>query len=155
MKKVLLYLVLIAAVIFLGEKGNGSEEVGQLQPVQLIMAQWTGGELQLTTDTGHSGTGGNVKKALNDMNEAASGRLFLDTADYLLISKNSLFVLEELSGYLRPSCAVCQLDGNVEPAEAAEYLSYHIPELTLAMYEAGERTIPVLSSKEGRMKLEQ
>ena len=154
MKKVALYLALIAAVAFLGKEGSHGENVGDLLPVQLVLAQWTEGELQLVTDTGYTGAGDSVEEALADMNEAASGKIFMDTADYLLIRKNALIHLDELSDYLRPSCAVCLVTGSVDLSEAAEYLSYHIPMLSLAMYRAGERTLPNLTSAEGRMKLE-
>lgn len=155
MKKWGVYLVLIAAVIFFGRSDRSGEDVGNLLPVQLITAEWTEGKLRLRTDTGHTGIGDNVAQALEDMNEAASGAIFLDTADYLLVKKNTVPMLEELTGYLRPSCAVCQFTGNVELSDAVCYLEYHIPELTLAMYEAGERKLPLLTSEEGRMKLVQ
>ena len=154
MKKIALYLALIVAVGFSGRGGHRGEDVGNIQPVQLLMAQWTEGKLQLTTDTGHCGTGANVEKAIQDMNESAAGKIFLDTADYLLIRNNTLFVLEELSGYLRPSCSICQVTGQVDLSEAAQYLQYHVPWVTLAMYEAGEREVPQLISEEGSMKLE-
>lgn len=155
MKKIGLYLVLIAAVSLFGENRGAGKDVGKLQPVQVIVAEWTEGKLRLTTDTGHTGVGASVEKALADMKEAASGEIFLDTADYLLIRKSALHVLNEFDEYLRPSCAVCTLTGTVEGEKAAEYLSYHIPAVTMAMYEAGEEELPQLISEEGRMKLVQ
>lgn len=155
MKKIGLYLVLITAVLCFGRNEAVGEDIGNLEPVQLVIAEQTGGELHLLTDTGHSGTGDTVAEALEDMKDAASGEIFLDTADYLLIRKNARSALGEFCDVLRPSCAVCEMVGRVEPTEAAQYLAYHIPEMTIALYQTGESRLPQLISDEGRMTLVQ
>jgi hypothetical protein len=155
MKKWGLYAVLFLGVALLGVRGTKGEDVGKLQPVQLIAVEYTEEKVLLRTDTGHEGRGKNVDQALADLESAAYGKVFLDTADYLLIRKNALPVVNALSSHLRPSCALCRFTGEVELADAAKFLQYHIPELTLGKYQAEEQEIPILVSREGRMELVQ
>jgi hypothetical protein len=155
MKKWLIILVIILAVNYYRNQDTPGEDIKQLQPVQTVLAEWTEGKLHLSTDNGCEGKGSTVQAAIADMQSSASGKLFLNTADYLLVRKNALSFLDELKEELRPSCTVCGLMGTVDLPEVAEYLSYHIPRLTVAMYEAGERLIPLLISGEGGMQLVQ
>lgn len=155
MRKWGLYAALLAAVALLGLKGKSGEDVGELQPVQLLAVEYTAGVVHLQTDTGLEGRGKSISKALADLQTAAYGKVFLDTADYLLVRENALSYIEEIAPYLRPSCSLCCYTGDVEPAEGATYLQYHIPELTLGRYQAEKQKIPRLTAKEGRMELVQ
>ena len=155
MKKWIVLLVVLFGTALLGVGGHNGEDIGRLMPVQLIMAEYKDGIVTVQTDTGHSGTGKDVATALQDMDQAAEGKLFLDTADYLLVRKSAQQLLTDFTGELRPSCAVYRYTGEIDPEAAAVFLQYHVPELTLGMYVAEEKTLPLLSSVEGRMELEQ
>ena len=87
------------------------------------------------------------------MEMTAFGQVFLDTAEYLLISPEALRWLPELSELLRSSCQVCLADGVADLAAATEYLAVHEPGYTLGDWEKSETGLPVLYSIEERMYL--
>lgn len=153
MKKWLLLIGILLLVSWIKNGNTPAEDAGELEPVQLLVAEWTEGKLRLRTDNGYEGWGDTVQKALADLKESAPVKLFLDTADYLLVRKNALPCLEELMDALRPSCSIATMAGAIEPAEAVKYLASHVPQTTIAMYRAGKRTLSQLWSEEGRMKL--
>lgn len=153
MKKWLSYLLLLAAVPVLSFGGFGGQDVGKLQPVQVILVRTKNGQLHLSTDTQSTGLGEDIHKAIADMNETSSSQVFLDTADYLLLTTGTEDWLPQLQEYLRPSCSVCYVSGEVDLTAAGEFLQHHQPKLTLTQYEAGETQRPLLVSEEGRMKL--
>lgn len=155
MKKWLIYAVALVAVALLGMGGRRGEDVSRLHPVQLLVADYQNEKVTLTTDAGYVGTGKNVQSALEDMMRSAPCHIFIDTADYLLVRKNAVHLINQFGETLRPSCAVCILSGSVEPGNAAQFLQYHVPKVTMGKYEAGERTLPQLVSLEGRMELVQ
>lgn len=155
MKKWLIYAGALLAVALLGMGGRSGEDVSDLHPVQLLVADYRNEKVTLTTDTGYLGEGKDVQSALEDMMRSAPVKIYVDTADYLLIRKNARHLMNQFGEILRPSCAVCLLSGVVEPADAAEFLQYHVPELTMGKYEAGEKELPRLISLEGRMELVQ
>ena len=155
MKKWLIYAGALLMVAFLGMGGRSGADVSDLNPVQLLIADYRNGKVTIATDTGYLGAGKDVQSALEDMMHSAPAKIFVDTADYLLIRKNACHLIDQFSKILRPSCAVCTLSGMMEPADAAQFLQYHVPRLTLGKYEAGEKQLPQLISLEGRMELVQ
>ena len=78
--------------------------------------------VRLQTDTGDTGVGINPNSALKDMQEHAVGKLFLETADYLILQAGCEEMLPALSEMLRPSCKVCVLIGCADPQKAAKQL---------------------------------
>lgn len=155
MKKWIVILLIIFIVNYYRNQNTLGKDLKQLQPVQTLLAEWTEGKLRLVADNGCEGTGRTVREAITNMKNSASGEVFLDTADYLLVRKDALSFVDVLKEELRPSCSVCGLMGSVDLTEVTDYLSYHLPKLTVAMYEAGERVIPLLVSGEGGMQLVQ
>lgn len=155
MKKWLFCALVLAVVPVLSYGGFGGEDVGQLKPVQVVMLRENGEGLMLLTDTEDIGIGKNVSEAVMDMKEAAIGQVFLDTADYLLLEPGTEGWLPQLRQYLRPSCSLCYVNGEVDLKLAGEYLPHHEPKLTLIRYESGAHRLPWLESEEGRLKLVQ
>lgn len=153
MKKWLFYALVLAAIPVLSFGRSGGQDVGKLQPVQVVMARPENGKLRLLTDTEDTGKGEDAHGAIEDMNETASARIFLDTADYLLLAEGAEQWLPQLQEYLRPSCSLCYVAGEVDVTKVGEFLQLHEPELTLTQYEAGQTTLPLLISEEGRLKL--
>lgn len=155
MKKWLVYALILAAIPVLSFGGFGGRDVGKLQPVQAVMVQLENGKLRLLTDTEATGRGENVPEAIEDMNKTADARVYLDTADYLLLSEGAEAYLPQLQEYLRPSCCLCAVAGQIDMTKVGTFLELHQPEQTLTRYEAGERELPLLISEEGRLKLVQ
>lgn len=155
MKKWIIYLLSLAAIPVLSFGGFGGKDVGKLYPVQAVMISSEREGVRILIDGGQCGLGKDVTEALQDLQKTSAERVFLDTADYLLIEPGMEGLLSQLKQHLRPSCNVCYAAGTMDLAEAAAYLQLHQPDLTLTQYEAGERHLPTLLYNEGRMTLVQ
>lgn len=153
MKRWLWCLAALALAAVMGWMPFTGTDVGKLQPVEVIRVSMQGDLILVETDTGDVGMGADLDTAFADLKESTAGEIFLDTADYLLITRDAQGQLAELSEYLRPACAVCLEAGEAELEEAAAFLSAHDPELTLGAWRAGEQSLPSLVSREGRMYL--
>lgn len=153
MRKWIFCALILAAVPVLSFGGFGGEDVGKLRPVQVVELRAENGGVQLLTDSNDLGIGEDVAQAINNMNETSPSKVFLDTADYLLVNPGAETWLPQLYQYLRPSCNVCYVTAEVDLKQVGRYLQLHEPKLTLIQYQAGERRLPYLISDEGRMKL--
>lgn len=128
MKRIIIYAVILAASLMAPIKGT---DVGELKPVEAVQLYKMGQTVVIATDTGDSGRGTTVEAAFENLEETTSGNIFLDTADYLLLSAGAMKEAEELRGYLKKSTRVCIAEMNIDTAEAAEYLKVHRPETVL------------------------
>lgn len=153
MKKWLWYAFVITAVALLSGRSASRDDVGKLQPVQVVRVSSFEGWVRIETDTGDMGEGDTLKKAFDNMKQTASAEIFLDTADYLIVDETCRELLPTLADYLRPSCAVCMEKGRPDMELVGQFLEFHKPELTLMHYKAEEKEIPILKTEEGRMKL--
>lgn len=152
MKRWAILSIALAALILL-PKSNAGTDVAELEPVGTLRAGTDQGRLTLETDTGQYGEGGDLAEAVADMNETASGKVFLETASYLLVTPSAVRWLPELAEVLRPNCRVCLDISGEELQTAAEYLVIHRPELTLRLYRQGRGRPQLLYLREGRMYL--
>lgn len=152
MKRWLWLAAAVMIVAFLsGERGTGAD-VGQLQPIQTVrVARETW--ITIDTDTGERGTGETLADAFRDLNATAPGKVFLETAEFLILAPGCESLLPELAEYLRPSCCVCMESGETDIQNVGEYLEAHPPAVTLAKWRAGETAFPTLIIREGRMEL--
>ncbi|MBQ7802057.1 MAG: hypothetical protein IJ375_07020 [Oscillospiraceae bacterium] len=106
-------------------------DVGELLPVELVSVSAAGGKVTIRTDTGNSGTGENVTRAYRDLEESASGKIFLDTVDYLVLEESKEIPLENLRQYLKSGIRVCRGEEGLNLEEAALYLATHRPQVRL------------------------
>lgn len=136
------------ASLFLGGRG---EDVARLEAVKTVEISCQNGAVVIKTDTGAVGVGGSLREAFDDLEETATGTVFLETAEYLLITPECRGLLDALWTYLRPSCAVCLLEGSGDLEKAGEYLDAHKPDTTLMDCRAGEEKLPRLLIQEERM----
>ena len=145
--------ILCGILVFqlLGETGT---QVENLKPVQLLYGSREADKIILKTDTGDMGSGESLQEALANMQKTASGRIFLETADLLLLSESSADLLPELRTVLRPAVRVCIANQEPDLKAAAEYLSYHEPETILGQLRSRKYPLPELILKEGGMELE-
>lgn len=153
MKKWIFCALVLAVIPVLSFGGLGGEDIGKLQPVQVVAVSNRGENVQLLTDTADLGCGRNVDQAVANMKETSSYSIFLDTAEYLLVETGAEIWLSQLQEYLRPSCNICLVTGEVDPEQAGAFLQLHEPGFTMTHYEAGEGRLPYLIFEEGRMKL--
>lgn len=128
-------------------------DIAKLQPVEVLRVQKDGDVILVELDTGDSGKGTTLEAALQDLKDSTPGEVFLETAEYLLISREVEALLSSLAEYLRPACGVCLEDGVAKLEDVAEFLGAHEPGLTLQEYRAGDQSLRKLVVREERMYL--
>lgn len=145
--------VILAIGLFIRIKPTGVD-VAALEPVELLYVNSQNGIYYLTTDTGQQGEGKTAQLAMSDLKAKSSGKIFLNTAEYLLISPSALEAVDRFSRHLRPDCSVVIAEGEPDMEVASQFLRTHKPEFTLNDLRAGDTNVPLLYSGEGGMVLE-
>jgi hypothetical protein len=106
-------------------------DVAKLQPVQTVAVYTRGEYVFLETDTGTTGRGENVADALEDLEKATPGVIYLDTSEYLLVSESAVPLVNDLRSYLHPAVKVCMWDEKGGVKDASKYLAVmeNLPDL--------------------------
>ena len=128
MKRIVVYIVVLATALLIPMRGM---DIGKLRPVGLVQLYKEEGYVFIVTDTGDSGRGRTVEEAFGDLEQTTTGVIFLDTANYLLISETAKEVVPELRQYVKPTINICIAEKDVDPVQAAEYLAVHHPEVKI------------------------
>ncbi len=118
----LLYVLVLAALFFAPVERL---DIAKLEPVQTVAISVADGQILLQTDTDDTGIGATVEAALQDLEENTSGAIYLDTAQYLLVTKQAKQAVQTLRKYLRSSVVESIWDGKADIKQAARYLSVH------------------------------
>lgn len=118
--RMILYIIILA-LLFLAPVER--LDVAKLEPVQTVALYMDEGAIVLATDTDNKGRGATVGSAHADLEEKTPGVIYLDTAEYLLVTQDAATHVDALRKYLHPSVEVCIWDGEGSVAEAAQYLS--------------------------------
>ncbi|MGN0977533.1 MAG: hypothetical protein ACI4PH_05705 [Faecousia sp.] len=143
--------ILAAALAALLLVPSQTGDVGDLLPVELLYIYKENDRICLETDTGEAGEGDSLTAALTDLKATAPGEVFLDTADYLIVTKDTVPLLPQLTKVLRPATEVC-LGVNAD-TQAAAFLSAHKPGVTLKDCRLGGQALPTLIKTEERYRL--
>ena len=122
MKRILLYIGIIASVFAVPVKPMN---IGKMIPVRVVSLCKENEWLVIQTDTGNKGIGGNTQKALQNLKDTASGGIYLDTAEYLILGEGTEKDAEELRGVLKPSVRLCETAKTIDLAEAVKFLDAH------------------------------
>ena len=149
MKKLLLYILLLGAAVILPVEGT---DVGKLLPVELVQVDKVGDTVVVSTDVGATGYGETVEAAIRDMEKTTAGIVFLDTADYLLVTETAEQEMEAIGKHLKGSVRLCVQNLEVNLKDAAAYLSAHKPDCQLRSYQ-GTQTLQILTEEDGRVIL--
>ena len=99
--------------------------VAQLLPIRAVAVYAEDGVVVLETDTKHLGRGETAEKALENLKVNTPNVVYLDTAEYLMVSNDTVNCVQELRDYLKPSVKVCVCDAAGRVEYAAEYLEIH------------------------------
>lgn len=121
MKRIIIYCIILAAVLLLPVEHM---EIRDLEPIQAVFLYREAGEVVLKTDTEDEGRGETVQKALEDMKAKSSGIVYLDTAQFLLVSENAEEEIAQIAPYLKGRVKISQWEGG-ELQEAARYMQAH------------------------------
>lgn len=149
MKRILVW-ALLAAVLCFPDRGT---DIGKLLPVELVAVRREEGVFRVETDTGQFGLGNTLEEAMADLRNAAPGVVFFDTADYLLLTRETL-TAEGLSSFFRPGVRVLLAEDPVDPEEAAEYLRSRKVGVQLKKLGQTRQILPELSEKNSRLELD-
>ena len=144
MKRMLLYIVILSLSLLAPVKAS---DIGKLLPVQVVSIYRMNEQIVMETDTENRGFGETAQQALQNLKDTASGMIYLDTAQYLLLSEDTKSCVEELLGELKDSVKLCQIEKRVDLTETARYLSVRDGLPTLKQWR-NDRNLPVLSDFE-------
>jgi len=99
-------------------------DVAKLQPVEAVAIYEEQDLIVLETDTESVGKGQTVQQALENLKQNTAAVVYLDTANYLLVTEAAEPYAKELMVYLKPSVRIAKYSGgNVK--EEAKYLDAH------------------------------
>ena len=146
-------IAVLAAVLLMNSENRPGTDIGKLEPARVLLVEAVQDGVAVRTDMGQLGLGEDLPSAVRDMEQTASGQVFLDTAEFLLVGPGAAKWLPELTQILRPSCQLCLAEGVTDLEAAAEYLAVHEPSFTLGDWKKGEKGMAVLLLIEGRMYL--
>jgi len=121
-KRIIAYCLILALALLIPVERL---DVADLEPVQAVWAYRYKGNVVLQTDTQDQGRGATLQEALADLENNCLKIVYLDTAQFLLVSEEMQTQIPELKQYLKDSVKVCLWDGNGSVADAAQYLSAH------------------------------
>lgn len=130
MKKWLVFAAAVTAVAILSRRPHPARDVARLEPVQAVYIYQKNGTLCIETDTGAAGSGKTLTEAAADLKASASGEIFLDTAEFLLIDPE-VTITTDFHTLLRPTCGVTFTHATPDLQAAADYLTIHQPFVTL------------------------
>ena len=121
MRKVIYALLLSALFLAPVER----LDVAKLLPIRAVALYMQGERVVLETDTAHLGSGVDALHALDSLKKNTPAVIYLDTAEYLLVSEAAQSYAEQLRGILKPTVKVCVCDAAGKVQEAAKYLDVH------------------------------
>ena len=120
-------------------------DIGKLRPVQVVSVYKENAWVVMETDTGDKGFGSTAQQALQNLKDTSTGVIYLDTAEYLLLSKDTVDAAEELRKELKSSVRLCLAAKQVDMVEAAKFLGVHGSLPKLKDWEK-DTELPVLST---------
>lgn len=160
MKRIILFVLLAAALRLSGLLPFESHDVAALVPVQALTVSQEQGRVILDGGEAH-GVGATFAQALEDLQQSADGTVFLGTAKQIILTDGAVHLLPEVvrTPALRPAAVVVRAQGNApDPEAASRYLSAHDAGLTIQMVRAAilrsePVALPVLAETEGGFRL--
>lgn len=162
MKRLMLCALAVAAASLLGWLPATQKDVGDLLPVQTLVASREGDELVLSGDGDLVGRGASWPEAMEDLRATAPGEAFFGAAGEIVLMNEALYVLPAVleDASLRPAARVYAGSGRIEPESAVKFLSAHEGGVTVQQLQAaalvGQRlTLPVLWEDRGRYHIDE
>ena len=110
-------------------------DTAKLLPIQSLQAEVREGRVRLVSEAGE-GVGENFLQAVEDLRSRASGDVFFDTAEHLVLQDAALLPQILESGLLRPAAQVYFVSELQQQEGLSDYLSAHPSKLTLATLQA-------------------
>lgn len=149
MKRILIYIIVLLALTKAPLEGV---HLGMLRPVEVVMILREGNEVVILTDTEDMGRGADGLAALENLKATTPGNIYLDTAEYLLLTADTEAVAEQLRSKLRASVGLCTADKGIDLQLAAKFLPAHDKLPALKAWKQGEK-LPYLKTVGERLQL--
>ena len=126
--RMVIYIVLLGLLFFAPVE---PADIADLLPVEAVAVYLEGEKVVVETDTGETGRGVDAVRAVMNLKNGTPAVVYLDTAEYLLISEEALGFAQQLRGMLKPSVKVCVCDAKGKVEQTMQHLSVHgnLPEL--------------------------
>lgn len=149
MKRIIIYIAITAALLLVPIRGA---DVGKLRPIEVAFVYRTGEQTVLETDTGDKGVGYSGAEAWQNLKDTTPGIIYLDTAEYLLMTEDAQEAVEQLRPVLKKTVQICTTEPGVDLALAARFLPAHGKLPQLKQWQTGA-VLPHLTSVEKGLKL--
>jgi len=120
--RIALYCLILLSLLF---APLNRVDVANLLPIEAVALYTDGESVVLETDTEHTGSGTTALQALEALKKNTPKVVYLDTAEYLLVSEDAVDQVESLRRFLKPSVRVCVCDAKDRVKDTAEYLNVH------------------------------
>ena len=161
MKRAYLWAVIAAGLLLAGELPMETHDAVELLPAELAIFWTEDGRVCARCDNGTEGSGEDLDAALDDLERAAEGVLFLDTAEHLILCGDIPSLAKQAAdcGRLRPAAKVYRTaDAALDAGTAVDFLRAHPGNVTLgevraAMLGAGKAELPELRETERGLRL--
>ena len=150
MRRLLIYVLVLAAAAAAPVRRT---DLGKLKPVETVYLGTEGNRVVIRTDTEDIGSGSTLESAVRELKDTASGIVYLETADYLLVGPGGERWVTEIGSYLKERVYICRSAQNVDVMKAASYLSVHTPKDKLKDWGDGS-AVSKLTMNDGRFVLE-
>lgn len=147
MKKTIIYGILLTAALLIP---NEATDLEKMKPVEAVLVRMEDDLIIIETDTEDVGIGATVAQAMRNLEETTAGTIFLDTADYLLVTEGTEQQILEMALYLKKSVRICYAEEQIDIVDAVEFLRAHRPEIKLRQWKDGAE-IEVLKEENGRL----
>lgn len=118
----LAYILILISLLF---APLNRVDVAELLPIQAVAVYMDGNSVVLETDTKHTGAGDTAEQALAALKKNTPAVVYLDTAEYLLVSEDAVSYVDSLRPFLKPSVRVCICQAKGIVSDAAKYLDVH------------------------------
>lgn len=162
MKRLILCALAVVAADLLGWLPATQRDVGDLLPVQTLVASRDGEMLFLNGGEGLTGRGTVWQEAMEDLRASAPGEAFFGAAGQIVLMEDAQRDLPALleDGAIRPAARVYTGEGEIEPESAEKFLSAHeggvtVQQLQAAALAGREMVLPALRGDEGRYKIDE
>lgn len=144
---------ILCGLLIFGFAENTGAQMESLQPVQLLQVLKDDNGITIKTDTMDYGRGETLWAALKDLQDTSEKRIFLETADMLVLGEHTESLLPELKRILRPAVQVCRSKEEMDLPQAAAFLKTHGSNRILGEITKQNAVIPELQLAGGRLRL--
>ena len=135
MKRAYLWAVIAAGLLLAGELPMETHDAAELLPAELAIFWTEDGRVCARCDNGTEGSGEDLDAALDDLERAAEGVLFLDTAEHIILlqSTQSLLPAAVRQRQFRPAAKLYLARRDALDADGCvDFLQAHPGAVTLA-----------------------